>query len=287
VFPLPARSCPTHKQKYNHRFRCPASPRPEEIRGQRFFLVTCPHVNNNPVKYNDPTGHMCNDPDAPNRRCDGSSPNQAANYRGNTTRSTGTVQATAVAPTMVPTQSPTATSSIPPSPPPGWMYSTPTPHTSIGAGPTPTATVTPFPTTAPLTPDQISENANRAGTIKNVVDAVIGGFEDTGKIKFGPGGTFIGFGIDGGIQYFEDASGNYSNTERFMRAGARAFESVIVGGISSPFGVMSGTAVTLLAGPEVYPFGYAVGYLAASTVIATSAEPYMQNRVFPLISASQ
>jgi RHS repeat-associated protein len=41
------------------------------------------YANNNPVRFNDPSGHVCNDPEAPTRRCDGG-PNR--NYVGSNTK---------------------------------------------------------------------------------------------------------------------------------------------------------------------------------------------------------
>jgi RHS repeat-associated protein len=43
------------------------------------------YVNNNPVRFNDPSGHVCSDPEAPYHRCDGG-PNR--NYFGNTGNNT-------------------------------------------------------------------------------------------------------------------------------------------------------------------------------------------------------
>ncbi len=40
------------------------------------------YVNNNPLRYTDPSGHMCSDPEAPNQRCDGGG--AAKNYYGYT-----------------------------------------------------------------------------------------------------------------------------------------------------------------------------------------------------------
>lgn len=43
------------------------------------------YTNNNPVRFNDPSGHMCSDPEDPHQRCDGG-PNR--NYYGNTESNT-------------------------------------------------------------------------------------------------------------------------------------------------------------------------------------------------------
>ncbi len=40
------------------------------------------YVNNNPVNFYDPTGHVCSDPDDPNQRCDGTDKNHQKNYYG-------------------------------------------------------------------------------------------------------------------------------------------------------------------------------------------------------------
>jgi RHS repeat-associated protein len=39
------------------------------------------YVNNNPVRFNDPTGHVCNDPEAPTRRCEGEHNHQTEKVR--------------------------------------------------------------------------------------------------------------------------------------------------------------------------------------------------------------
>jgi RHS repeat-associated protein len=45
------------------------------------------YANNNPVRFNDPSGHVCSDPEAPYQRCDGGPNRNYRGYTGSDTRS--------------------------------------------------------------------------------------------------------------------------------------------------------------------------------------------------------
>ncbi len=208
-------------------------------------------VNNNPVRYNDPTGHMmdegegggCSNP--VNGRCPAPQPTKpptAASGSKSPYRSTATA-------TINPTLS-------------SWFTRTPTPRTILVPGPTSTPTITPTSTHAPMStinPDHIAKGLEIGGIAADA--STVGG-------EAAP--PLVGIAISGITQLVANSNDNYTPLQEVARVGTSIFEGVITGGVAG----LAGGGIFIGLGGPANPLAYVGG------VVGAGGTAYSMNRLF-------
>jgi hypothetical protein len=83
------------------------------------------------------------------------------------------------------------------------------------------------------------------------------------------------WGVDAGLQLYDDRNMNLTIYQRGMRAGVRFFESLVIDGLSSGMGLAAGTALQV-SSPEVpvvpAGVGFVVGSYSTSVILDNIAE---------------
>jgi hypothetical protein len=228
------------------------------------------YVNDNPIRYNDPTGHMLD------TREDGGWWYSASGTSGSVIGATGRVSAGTSTPTSTPTATPTPTLNW------GFHYygygsgatGTPTPYrppVSIKSGPTTTPTVTPSLTPAPI---------NYAG-IGNVLEGVSVGFDIADKMNWYHLPALPGLIIDASSQCFKDY-GKYDFLQIAARASLVAGEGQLISGVSGFAGTISGLSC-LETGPWTTVAAGLLVYGLSNKLGSDLVDKWNENTWFPLI----
>ena len=96
----------------------------------------------------------------------------------------------------------------------------------------------------------------------------------------------LGFGLDMYRQWSDDRGKGYNLPERIGRSASRGIQGMVISGLSNlvalPFAATEEATTTVLPGDGF--ISYTVAYVSTNKALSNWSEPYMQKRVFPLVT---